>query len=207
MRTRCIGSLVAVAVLLAGVGMVSAGVIRQDIEFDGHPVVLLLPENFDKGHDLIPLILHLHGALPFEEAPDRELEASGYRDLPSKYRAMVAAPRAALNPVLGLFAWDHFLSLVGCGPVNADDVGFLNRLLDELLAKYPIDPQRIYIYGYSSGASMAHVMACNLNRRTFSGRLCRRSYSCVVAEIILYSSRHSKAPQSRFALTGPVAVV
>jgi hypothetical protein len=88
--------LVAVAVLLAGVGMVSAGVIRQDIEFDGRPVALLLPENYDKGHDRIPLVLHLHGALPFEDAPDRELEASGYRDLPGKYRVMVAAPRAVL---------------------------------------------------------------------------------------------------------------
>jgi len=65
MRTRRIGSLMAVAVLLAGVGMVSAGVIRQDIEFDGRPVVVILPEYFDKGHDLIPLVLHLHGALPF----------------------------------------------------------------------------------------------------------------------------------------------
>src|SRR5262249_7011400 len=101
-------------------------------------------------------------------APDLELDASGYRDLPGKYRVMVAAPRAALNPVLGLFAWDHFLSLVGCGPVNADDVGFLNKLLDELLPKYPIDTQRIYIYGYSSGASMAHVMACT-NAERFAG--------------------------------------
>ena len=104
MRTRCIGSVMAVAVLLAGVGMVSAGVIRQDIEFDGRPVVILLPENFDKGHDRIPLVLHLHGALPFPNAPDRELDASGYPDLPGKYRVMVAAPRAALNPTLGLFA-------------------------------------------------------------------------------------------------------
>ena len=49
MRMRHIGSLMAIAVLLAGVGMVSAGVIRQDIEFDGRPVVLLLPENYDEG--------------------------------------------------------------------------------------------------------------------------------------------------------------
>ena len=168
MRTRRIGSLMAVAVLLAGVGMVSAGVIRQDIEFDGRPVVLILPENFDKGHDLIPLILHLHGALPFENAPDLELDASGYRDLPGKYRVMVAAPRAALNPVLGLFVWNAFFSLAGCGPVNADDAGFLNRLLDELLATYPINPQRVYIYGYSAGASMAHRLACD-NAERFAG--------------------------------------
>ena len=168
MRTRCIGSLMAVAVLLAGVSIVSAGVIRQDIEFDGRPVVLILPENFDKGHALIPLILHLHGSVPFPDVPDLELDNSGYRDLPSKYRVMVAAPRAALNPVLGTFTWNSFFSLVGCGPVNADDVGFLNRLLDELLATYPIDPQRVYIYGYSAGAAMAHRMACD-NAERFAG--------------------------------------
>jgi poly(3-hydroxybutyrate) depolymerase len=147
--------------------MVSAGVIRQDIEFDGRPVVLLLPENYDKGHDLLSLVLHLHGALPFEDGPDRELEASGYPDLPGKYRVMVAAPRAALSP-LGLFSWNSFFSLAGCGPVNADDVGFLNRLLDELLATCLIDPQRVYIYGYSSGAAMAHRMACSHAER-FAG--------------------------------------
>jgi len=168
MRTRCIGSLVAVAVLLAGVGMVSAGVIRQDIEFDGRPVVILLPENFDKGHDLIPLILHLHGAVPFPDVPDLELDNSGYHDLPGKYRVMVAAPRAVLNPALGLFFWDAFFSLAGCGPVHAEDVSFLNGLLDELLAMYPIDPKRVYIYGYSAGAAMAHRMACD-NAERFAG--------------------------------------
>ena len=52
--------------------------------------------------------------------------------------------------------------------MNADDVGFLNRLLDELLATYPIDPQRVYIYGYSAGAAMAHRMACD-NAERFAG--------------------------------------
>jgi polyhydroxybutyrate depolymerase len=148
--------------------MVSAGIIRQDIEFDGHPIVLILPENYDKGNDLIPLILHLHGAVPFPDVPDLELDNSGYRDLPGKYRVMVAAPRASLDPTRGLYAWDSFFSLVGCGAQNWDAVGFLNRLLNKLLATYPIDPQRVYIYGYSSGANMAHRMACE-NAERFAG--------------------------------------
>ena len=168
MRTRRIGSLMAVAVLLAGAGMVAAEVIREDIEFEERPVVILLPKNYDKGNDRIPLILHLHGAVPFPDVPDLELDNSGYRDLPGKYRVMIAAPRAALNPVLGLIAWDSFFSLEGCGPQAEDDVGFLNRLLDALLASYPIDAQRVYIYGYSSGAGMAYRMACDYAER-FAG--------------------------------------
>jgi polyhydroxybutyrate depolymerase len=81
---------------------------------------------------------------------------------------MVAAPRAAFHQTLGLYTWNAFFSLAGCGPVNAKDVNFLNRLLNELLATYPIDPQRVYIYGYSAGAAMAHRMACD-NAERFAG--------------------------------------
>jgi poly(3-hydroxybutyrate) depolymerase len=35
-------------------------------------------------------------------------------------------------------------------------IGFLNGLIDKLIDAYPVDPQCIYIYGYSSGAGMAH---------------------------------------------------
>jgi poly(3-hydroxybutyrate) depolymerase len=168
MKIRRIGGVMAVAVLLAGVEMVSAGVIRQDIEFKDRPVVLILPENYDTGNDLIPLVLHLHGAVPFPNIPDLELDNSGYRDLPGKYRVMVAAPRASLDPTLGLYAWNSFFSSVGCSPQDADDVGFLNGLLDKLIDDYPVDPQRVYIYGYSSGGAMAHRMACS-NAERFAG--------------------------------------
>jgi pimeloyl-ACP methyl ester carboxylesterase len=57
---------------------------------------------------------------------------------------------------------------VGCGPINANDVDFLNGLLDKLIDDYPVDPQRVYIYGYSSGAAMAHRMAC-VNAERFAG--------------------------------------
>jgi polyhydroxybutyrate depolymerase len=149
-------------------GIVSAGVVRQEIEFAERPVVLLLPENFDKGNDLLPLILHLHAGRGSEKAPDLDLDASGYRNLPDKYRVIVAAPRSAFYPTFRIFAWNSFFSLTGCDSLNADDVRFLNELLDELLDTYPIDPQRVYIYGYSSGANMAHRMACS-NAERFAG--------------------------------------
>ena len=62
----------------------------------------------------------LHGAFPFDDASDQELDASGHLDLPGKYRVMVAAPRAAFNQTLGLFAWNSFFSFAGCGPIDAD---------------------------------------------------------------------------------------
>lgn len=168
MRIRWMCNLTAIVFLLVGVGMVSADTIEDEIEFEGRPVQIILPQNFDMGNDLMPLILHLHGSVPFPNVPDVELDNSGYRDLPGKYRVMVVAPRAVLNPIIGNYDWDTFDSLTGCGSTNEDDVGFLNRLLDKLLEDYPVDPQRIYIYGYSKGAAMAHRMAC-ANAERFAG--------------------------------------
>jgi poly(3-hydroxybutyrate) depolymerase len=168
MRTKWVSSLMVIVLLMTGVSMVAAEVIRHDIVFEERPVVVLLPKNYDKGNDLIPLILHLHGAIPLEDARIVEMENSGYDKLPSKYRVMVVAPQAGLNPVRGVFEWNSFLSLVGCGFTNEDDVGFLNSLLDKLIDDYPVDPKRVYIYGYSSGGAMAHRMACE-NPERFAG--------------------------------------
>lgn len=67
MRTRWMCSMSAITLILLGVDMVVAETIEDEIEFEGRPVRIILPKNFDKGNDLIPLILHLHGAVPFPE--------------------------------------------------------------------------------------------------------------------------------------------
>lgn len=48
---------------------------------------------------------------------------------------------------------------------GADDVGFLDRLLDELIAGYGVDARRVYLCGFSNGASMALVAAARLSER------------------------------------------
>lgn len=42
---------------------------------------------------------------------------------------------------------------------NVDDVGFVLRLVDELVAKQRIDPARVFFVGYSSGAQLAFRIA------------------------------------------------
>lgn len=45
------------------------------------------------------------------------------------------------------------------------DLGFISNLMDSLIADYSIDTLRIFAAGYSNGAFMAHVLACNLSSR------------------------------------------
>lgn len=43
---------------------------------------------------------------------------------------------------------------------TSDDVGFLSALIDALTTTYRVDPKRIYITGFSNGASMTYRLAC-----------------------------------------------
>jgi polyhydroxybutyrate depolymerase len=47
----------------------------------------------------------------------------------------------------------------------ADDVGFISRVLDDLCGRYPVDTARIYVTGFSNGASMAFRLGVELSSR------------------------------------------
>lgn len=51
---------------------------------------------------------------------------------------------------------------------NMDDVGFTKRIIEQVRAKFAIDPARIYSTGMSNGGMMSYVLACELSD-LFSG--------------------------------------
>ncbi|MDB5969746.1 MAG: hypothetical protein JWQ90_2196 [Hydrocarboniphaga sp.] len=48
---------------------------------------------------------------------------------------------------------------------TVDDVKFLTRVIDDAVARYPIDPKRVYMAGYSNGGLMAQRYACEQPER------------------------------------------
>jgi polyhydroxybutyrate depolymerase len=48
---------------------------------------------------------------------------------------------------------------------DADDVGFLSALIDQLISGYKVDPRRVYITGFSNGAGMAYWFACSRSEK------------------------------------------
>ena len=48
---------------------------------------------------------------------------------------------------------------------SVDDVAYTDALLDELEARYCVDPSRIYATGMSNGGFFAHRLACELSER------------------------------------------
>jgi polyhydroxybutyrate depolymerase len=48
---------------------------------------------------------------------------------------------------------------------KVDDQQYLINVIDQISAKYSVDPQRIYLIGHSNGGFMANAMACNHSDR------------------------------------------
>jgi polyhydroxybutyrate depolymerase len=49
------------------------------------------------------------------------------------------------------------------GAETVDDIGFIRRLIDDLIAREIADPDRIYVAGNSLGALMTYAVACSLS--------------------------------------------
>ncbi len=65
------------------------------------------------------------------------------------------------NPQLWNDGSDRFYP----GQKAPDDVSFLNAMLDDLLVKFAVDPGRIFVTGFSNGASMSFRIGAELSKR------------------------------------------
>jgi predicted esterase len=96
---------------------------------------LLVPDELDPDR-LYPLITVLHGA-----GRQDEILAKAYRDEPERRQALFLIPRSTL------MTWDLIAS------DQRPDLDFLEFAYDLIYRRYPIDPARQAIIGYSDGAS------------------------------------------------------
>lgn len=104
----------------------------------------------------LPLVLVLHwlGA-----TIDDVASATGYDALALDPGAVVVYPAGYQN------SWNAGTC---CDPAvsdKIDDVGFLGALIDQMTASYPIDPNRVFVWGASTGGQMAYRAACELSGR------------------------------------------
>ena len=103
--------------------------------------------------DSIPLIINMHGT------PSNAWQQRLYSEMDS-----YALPKniAVVYPEGINKAWN-----VGASWENsdADDIGFIDALIDTIATQYSIDLDRIYACGMSNGGYMAYELACELSHR------------------------------------------
>ncbi|MGE5280019.1 MAG: alpha/beta hydrolase family esterase [Deltaproteobacteria bacterium] len=128
------------------------------LEHDGHrrSYLLYVPARLEAGGPAALVVaLHWEGA----NAPMME-ELTGLSRLADRKGFIVAYPYGS-----GMFA-DRYLTWnagVCCGFAwenDIDDVGFIKQLVAEVAARYPVDPNRVYVAGISNGGMLAYRLAC-----------------------------------------------
>ena len=118
-----------------------------------------IPQNPPEDH--WKLVVVLHGA--FNTAKGIE-EQSGFSELSDEKGFCVAYPNG-----IGLFGLlQHWNAGHCCGKAvkdGIDDVAFLNTVIDDLLERYPVDPEHLYFVGHSNGGMMVHRYAAESSER------------------------------------------
>jgi polyhydroxybutyrate depolymerase len=102
----------------------------------------------------VPLVLFLHAS---GETPAKAASETGLDGLAGTERFIAVFPPASGR------GWAA--SVTRGLPDDAVDARWLSALLDHLLATEPIDPDRVFVAGFSIGAVMTDKLACQLSDR------------------------------------------
>jgi polyhydroxybutyrate depolymerase len=120
---------------------------------DGRERPYLLQAPQTPGMGRLPLLLELHGR---GIDPTRFDQLTGFGSLADEAGFALALPSAVRE------IWNDGRRQPATGP---DDVGYLAAVIDDVTARLPVDPGRVYVVGMSNGATMAGRLACELADR------------------------------------------
>ncbi|MCP4151586.1 MAG: hypothetical protein GY757_27835 [bacterium] len=137
----------------------TAGTFYRTLGHEGLPrdYIVHVPEQLDKS-EAVPLMLVLHGATGNAQSimKNKSINMNETAELEG---FIAAYPEGTGNVATQDFCWNA-MHCCGSGYTNQiDDIGYLQRLIDELVSEQNIDTSRIYMIGHSNGAMMSHRFA------------------------------------------------
>jgi polyhydroxybutyrate depolymerase len=115
---------------------------------------IYIPAAYTQGTP-VPVVFNLHGY------GSNMLEQEQYGD----FRAIADTANFIIIHPNGTPDGSNELNWNSFGLTTVDDVGFLSRLLDTVMANYSVNPARVYSTGMSNGGFMSYHLACNLSNR------------------------------------------
>ena len=114
--------------------------------------VLYIPDSYN-GFSKVPMLFNFHG---FGESASEFMNYADMRSLAELYNFVLVYPQGScLN---GSSHWNA-CPTGGDNKSNADDFGFVEAIINEILSQYNVDIERIYSIGYSNGGMMAYGLA------------------------------------------------
>ena len=131
----------------------AAGTERVELTSEGEPrwYDRVVPSGYDGSP--VPLVVDLHGYLSGAET---QASISGFGDLAEQEGFVVATPQGNSDlPYWNAVPHDDL----------PDDVAFVDAVIDDVAATVCVDPDRVYVDGFSNGAFLASLVACELADR------------------------------------------
>lgn len=132
--------------------------LNETLDFGGleREYIVHIPSSYSSDSPS-PLLLCFHGYTSYANII---MAYSNFNAIADTANFIVVYPQGSLLD--GVTHWN-----VGGWTLNStvDDVGFVNALLDQLLAEYAINPSRIYSTGMSNGGFMSFTLACEMSNR------------------------------------------
>lgn len=111
--------------------------------------VLHVPRRNDRTGP-VPLVISLHGAGLWGAA---QRDISRWNELADREGFVVAYPSGAGRASPRVWSPSP-------GPSLMRDVEFITRLMDTLIERYHVDPDRVYVNGLSNGGGMTFALSC-----------------------------------------------
>lgn len=133
-------------------------VLTTKIDGDNRQYIVQLPSNYDPKNKY-PAVMMLHGSSGNGE---KFWNISGWKEVGDTANIITVYPSSweyciiETNGTLKTTKWNASGSFGYCpGEVPRDDEKFFSVIIDEITAKFSVDPKRIYLVGFSNGGSMA----------------------------------------------------
>lgn len=138
-------------------GLVPAQTFSFTFDGQNRSYIVHLPTGYT-GTQNLPLVLNLHG---YTSNAQQQQSYSKMNQTANNNNFIVVYPDGINN------AWNAGAPMIG-QPYNGggvNDVGFINALLDTLIANYAVDSTRMFSCGMSNGGYMSYRLACELSHR------------------------------------------
>ena len=132
----------------------TTGLFTQTLTHDGitREYILYIPSSYN-GTSEVPLLFNFHG---FGGEASDYMNYVDMRSLAEAENFILVYPQGTL--LQGSTHWNPSLPHPN-NKSSADDLGFIETLINQLSSDYMIDSERIYACGYSNGAMMSYGLA------------------------------------------------
>jgi len=155
------------------------------------PYTLTVPSGYSAAVPT-PLLLMIHGY-----SSDSTLHEAYFKLAPlAESEGFLYVRSDGLPDIVAKRGWNATDACCIFQPNPPDDLTYLTVVLDDVVAKYNVDPKRVFIVGHSNGGFMSNRLACELSSRiaavvSLAGGNWKNPAHCVATSPVSYLQIHA----------------